>query len=260
MSKRSFPTLLLTLLAVAPVWAQTTIDQAKALAGGITAGDAPGFPVTLSATGSYKLTSNLVVPGNTNGIVITAPNVTLDLNGYSVSGPVNCVLSGGQLVCAGPIAGGFRGISTTANVEGTTIRNGHVRGFAESGINITAGIVEDVQAESNHGFGIVAGGTEPHLSARISGVRVRTNHSAGILSRHGLIERAIASNNGTGIAACRVSVIDSVVDSNLSTGLEALAGCPPPALKGTVLQDNGGSSISGAARSLGGNLVDGVAF
>jgi hypothetical protein len=36
------------------------INQAKALAGGVTASDAPGFPVTLDAQGSYVLTSNLV--------------------------------------------------------------------------------------------------------------------------------------------------------------------------------------------------------
>lgn len=260
MSKKALLTLFVPLLAACPAWAQTTIDQAKALAGGITPGDTPGFPITLSVPGSYKLTSNLVVPASTNGIFITAPNVTLDLNGYSVSGPVNCVLSAPQIVCAGPIMGAIRGISSASNVEGTTIRNGHVRGFAESGISIQAGVIEDVQVESNHGFGINAGRDDPLLSVRISGVRVRLNHGTGIVSRRGLIERSIASGNGSGIGACRASVIDSVVESNLGTGLEAIANCVPPAIKGTVLQDNNGPSLGGGVRSLGGNLVDGAAF
>ncbi len=37
------------------------IDQSKAMAGNITPGDAPGFPVTISQPGSYRLSSNLDV-------------------------------------------------------------------------------------------------------------------------------------------------------------------------------------------------------
>src|SRR5208283_2371136 len=64
------------------------IDQNRALAGGITPGDTPGFPVTISQTGSYRLTGNLTVPDvNTGGIVVTADHVTIDLNGFSIIGP-----------------------------------------------------------------------------------------------------------------------------------------------------------------------------
>src|SRR6185436_8638324 len=35
------------------------IDQNRALAGNVTPGDAPGFPVTISQPGSYKLSGNL---------------------------------------------------------------------------------------------------------------------------------------------------------------------------------------------------------
>ena len=38
------------------------INQAKALAGGVTAGDTAGFPATISQSGSYRLTGNLTVP------------------------------------------------------------------------------------------------------------------------------------------------------------------------------------------------------
>ena len=37
------------------------INQARAMAGGITAGDNPGFPVNLTESGSYRLTSDLTV-------------------------------------------------------------------------------------------------------------------------------------------------------------------------------------------------------
>src|SRR5579864_3177056 len=67
------------------------INQANALAGNVTPGDTPGFPVTISQSGSYKLSSNLVIADpNANGIQITADNVTIDLNGFSIIGPSVC--------------------------------------------------------------------------------------------------------------------------------------------------------------------------
>src|SRR5947207_5818225 len=67
------------------------IDQNRALAGGVTPGDAPGFPVTISVAGSYRLSGNLTVPdANTTAISITAKNVTIDLNGFSIIGPTVC--------------------------------------------------------------------------------------------------------------------------------------------------------------------------
>lgn len=58
------------------------INQDSALAGGVTPGDSPGFPITLSQAGSYVLTSNLVLnSGGVHGIELTASHVTLDLNG-----------------------------------------------------------------------------------------------------------------------------------------------------------------------------------
>src|SRR5947199_6672479 len=68
------------------------IDQNRALAGGVTPGDAPGFPVTISLAGSYRLSGNLTVPNaNTTAISITSDNVTIDLNGFSIIGPTVCM-------------------------------------------------------------------------------------------------------------------------------------------------------------------------
>jgi len=49
------------------------INQVRALAGNTTPGDAPGFPVTISQPGSYRLTGNLTVPdANTTAICLTS--------------------------------------------------------------------------------------------------------------------------------------------------------------------------------------------
>ncbi|MEZ4352198.1 MAG: hypothetical protein R3F16_00865 [Myxococcota bacterium] len=63
------------------------INQTTALAGGVTSSDEPGFPVTLDAPGSYRLTGNLDVPNGTDGIEILASSVTLDLGGFRIAGP-----------------------------------------------------------------------------------------------------------------------------------------------------------------------------
>ena len=48
------------------------IDQNKALAGNVTPGDTAGFPVSITRSGSYRLTSDLIVPdADTTAIDVT---------------------------------------------------------------------------------------------------------------------------------------------------------------------------------------------
>src|SRR5882724_9755177 len=80
------------------------IDQNRALAGNVTPGDAPGFPVTISQPGSYRLSGNITVPDvNTTAIQITAEYVTLDLNGFSIIGPNVCTPN--PTTCSAPGSG-----------------------------------------------------------------------------------------------------------------------------------------------------------
>src|SRR2546423_13837918 len=67
------------------------IDQNRALAGNVTPFDAPGFPVTISQSGSYRLSGNLTGSDvKTNAIEITANDVVIDLNSFVIRGPVTC--------------------------------------------------------------------------------------------------------------------------------------------------------------------------
>src|SRR5262249_48726920 len=89
--------------------AQVLINQADALAGNVTPGDAPGFPVTISQPGSYRLSSNLDVPSHGLGIDIQADDVSIDLNGFRIRGNA----MSGRAIAAGaaPIpSSGFKGI------------------------------------------------------------------------------------------------------------------------------------------------------
>ena len=65
---------------------QVVITQAKALAGDVTPGDAAGFPVTLSLPGSYVLASNLSPGKDLDGIVAAVQDISIDLNGFTLSG------------------------------------------------------------------------------------------------------------------------------------------------------------------------------
>jgi len=62
------------------------IDQDKAVAGGVTPGDLPGFPITLTQPGRYVLTSNLYPPSDTGGIEIKNHDITIDFNGFRLHG------------------------------------------------------------------------------------------------------------------------------------------------------------------------------
>jgi hypothetical protein len=102
------------------------INQACATSTGCFQGDAPGFPVTITAEGSYRLTSDLVVPANTDGIQV-ANNVSIDLNQFAVRGPVVC----------GPCSATGTGSGVVSAAQGgrnCTLRNGKVHGFALDGI------------------------------------------------------------------------------------------------------------------------------
>ena len=52
---------------------------------------AGGFPLEITESGSYRLTGNLTVDDvNTTAIWVRTAYVTVDLNGFSIRGPVEC--------------------------------------------------------------------------------------------------------------------------------------------------------------------------
>lgn len=112
------------------------LDQSRAMAGWITPGDAPGFPVTITAPGHYRLTSDLVVPAGTDGIVIRADNVVIDLNGFAIRGPAKC----SEETCTEFTAG----ISQPEEHFGALVANGTVEGF-RTGVELKS---EDTRVEN----------------------------------------------------------------------------------------------------------------
>lgn len=199
----------------------TAIDQISALAGSVSPGDAPGFPITLSRSGHYKLTSNLVVPADTSGIVINAPNVVLDLAGHSITGPVRCSHDAAARSVACDAASKFSAVVGISSVgaAGAVLRNGVVKGFAGLGVHYGEGtVLDNLQVLANAGVGIAGAGYA--TAGLLRAVLVKHNGGPGIVCEHMRIERStFAANGGTGVD-CRGSwFVGSVTRHNGGYGV-----------------------------------------
>ncbi len=203
------------------------INQAKILANG-------NFPYVISAAGSYRLSSNLTVAGTgVDAIDINgsfAP-VTLDLNGFNITGP-------GSGSGKGIFSGG-----TTALI----VSNGAIGDFGSNGVQVAgAATLKDVISGFNGGAGIVAGG-----GLNLEAASAVSNAGAGIVvgpTIGGSFTKAYAANNGS----------DGI---QLLTGLYAVVTCDHC---GSGL--NGGNGINAGVNTslivkdsaFGGNTLNGI--
>jgi len=234
-------TLALASLAASSAIAQITIDQNKALAGNVTPGDTPGFPVRISQPGSYKLTSNLIVPASTPGIQILAEGVTLDLNGFSLRGPGTCTRDGGTraVTCLHKdiVSVGIESVGA-----GTVVRNGSVHGFGGTGVYLTeSGHIEDLRLSHNAGYGAA-------LSlGNALGIEAEMNGMDGIRALSGSVTRSVARNNGAN-GFTVIYLQESLAYENKGMGVNA-AGA-----RATVSRSNGADNFQSTTKSMGGNL------
>lgn len=211
----------------APALGQVTINQSKANAGNVTPGDGAGFPVTISRPGSYRLTSNLTVSGvNRTAIRVNADNVSIDLSGFVIRGPVVCSEFGASLSCS---PRGFgRGIDAP-NSSGTVVSDGEVQGM---GIGLALG----------------TGGTTLEGANRVEQVTVRNSFDSGMSVQGGIVTRCIAnSNGGDGIFVSGGTVINNMAVGNRAAGITV-------GETGTVL-DNNASFNGGTGLALGSQRV-----
>ncbi len=215
----------------------TTLNQQDIGAG-------PLFSITTS--GSYILTSDIVAPGGYtgHGIVINAGDgegVTLDLNGFSLIG----------------VAGSGDGINVpcclTPNV---VIRNGYVRSWGGYGIHALSRVarIERITAARNGGWGIYndpgSADTLTHIiscEAQFNGFLMGA--TGGIQGSQGTIVDSIArGNTGTGINSGASSVTGCVAVNNNGNGIVgggSFTGCTSTRNTGDGIKANIGSTVSG---------------
>jgi hypothetical protein len=265
------------------------INQVRAVGGGVTPSDTPGFPVTLDTSGSYRLTGDLDVGALGRGVEITVDHVTLDLNGFSIF----CTPAVGtdpDLPC--PDAGGLNpiGIDATDRLN-VAVENGSVRGIGGHGIragnhcrvrnvrlfrNLFNGMelgndctVESVDASENGATGMLMGGASTVSNS------VATDNSTGIAVGEGsTVTNSTARGNsvgfttswGTTFRGCTAfsnaagifilqsgTVTDSSARSNTSHGIQVGVGST---VTNSSTQSNGGSGIvAGSGSTLIGNTA-----
>jgi hypothetical protein len=238
------------------------IDQNKALAGNVTPGDTPGFPVTISQPGSYRLDSNLTVPDvNTTAIVIAADNVTIDLNGFAILGNNVCAfVSINGSISFSCIPGGGVGHSTGNGImtainqahSNITIRNGTIQGMGAYGVDLVGRslLVEQMHVTSNGDDGILAD------NAVVKDNIVQSNGGYGINLTSGIVSRNWTSaNGGAGIAILEGTVVSNFSKNN-QYGLFIFSASTAVSYIGNVLVDNILGSVSAGGVNLGQNLCN----
>jgi parallel beta-helix repeat protein len=175
------------------------INQTRADAGGVTPGDGPGFPVSITAPGSYRLTGNLVVDDvSTTAIRISVSNVSLDLGGFVIRGPVGC--SGTPTTCT-PAGGSGRGILAAPSagaLENVAVRGGVVSGMGAAGVQLQAAgaRVEAMRVLGNGGAGISV-----DAGSRVTGCVVGRKGGDGVVLGDASLaaENVVTANGASGI-------------------------------------------------------------
>ena len=269
------------------------INQACAVSIGCFSGDAAGLPVTITTAGSYRLTGNLTVPDvNTDGITVSADDVSIDLNGFAISGPVTC--SGDPTDCSGAGGSGDGIVRTAASIRGTSVKNGSISGMGNSGVVLgVQAEVTNLKTSWNHGRGIWVGegsvvsgssayqndyiGIEAGNGSVISGNTAYQNGDWGIYSWGSIISGNTTDGNSIGILAAGSALVvgntarrnendgmaiglgsvvsDNVVAQNMGHGLSFSD--TGSAYGGNVIWNNTEGTVEGTALQLGENACNG---
>jgi hypothetical protein len=232
------------------------INQAKAMAGGLNGSlvsDPPGFPVSITQPGSYRLTGDLTVPdGNTTAISIpVTADVSLDLGGFAIRGP--------NLVNDNPAcSAGGTGYGIVSDANPTVVRNGSVIGMGSEGIRIGGADsrIEAVRVVHNCGAGV-------HIlneAAMVIESQARRNRFQGfVLGEASLVKDSVAYDNmGDGISAFGQgsSVLGCVVGRNRGVGISASS---DTGIGHTTFWNNSLGAVTGG-KNLDCNVINAVTF
>lgn len=236
-------------LAAGPV---VEIDQKRALAGGITESDAPGFPITLDRRGQYVLTGDLTISAaGTTGIEILASRVNLDLAGFTIQGPVTC--TGEPALDCAPLGEGD-GVHAGRDTEEIAVRYGFVKGMGDDGVELQGygSTIQSVKASDNGDVGLkihIHGSILESAAERNGGHGVAT----GAFSR--IRNTRSYANGGTGIKGANKSDISECISyKNGEHGFTA--GLTASFIRNSAYDNRGDGIKGGTATSARWNTVN----
>jgi len=143
------------------------ISQTCAVQTGCEPGDAPGFPVRVTSNKSYVLTSDLDVPTQgVSAIDALGSDITIDLNGFSITGTYPCATFPPNCISDAPANG-----IDARDSNGMIVRNGTIQRF--DGAAVSVGLlshVEGLLVEVCGGAGILARSGSIVANNRISNI------------------------------------------------------------------------------------------
>lgn len=153
----------------------------------------------IAQSGSFFLTGDVVVPSGKSGIVVAAPNVTIDMRGFTIRGEAGSVHGLTDVVGATRLHlydGHFVGLGNTGLMgnfgSGSIYRNLTATGCANRGFQLASGSVGENLTAVQNLQGIFTG-----LNGTLVGSTAVSNTGAGILVNDGgMVERCTSSNNG----------------------------------------------------------------
>lgn len=232
------------------------INQASAVAGGITSGDAAGFPVTLDAPGSYRLTSNLTPAGSdTNVIEIDSVGVNLDLNGFVILGGTTCSASLIRPNVTGCTLAGAAVHGIAGNSIGSVeIRNGSIFGMKGALIELSGTPNVQIRDVIGGASGDPTGCIRLGVAAEVINTRVGFCNGGGLI----LADSAMVRDSRSGVTndiGIKVGLVSIVRNNNVSlhnkAGISCLINC---VIDGNTVSSNGTEGISAGTSSLTGNV------
>jgi hypothetical protein len=230
-----------------------------------TPGDADSL-FKITQPGSYYLTGNIIGVAGKHGIEIATSGVTIDLNGFDLTGI--------------PAMGLFDGVSATANsLTNIAVVNGSVRNWGDEGVDLaTNGAincrVEGVLASGNAGNGINAGlastvsncsafqntgnGISTNISSTVSNCTAYQNTGNGISTGNGSTVSTCTAyqNTGNGISVDNGSTVEGcIVRLNTLDGIVCPSQC---VIRGNTCSSNGNSGDGAGIHATGGdNRIEG---
>ncbi len=228
------------------------ISQAAVEAGLPPCDATPGFPCEITVPGVFRLTSNLTIPdADTTALLISADDVTLDLNGFTISGPNVCTWSTdtSEVTCT-TVEGGV-GVSADLRSR-TTVLNGHVVGTGGSALRLGSfARVLDIDVAHAGYIGISAQGY-----AEVEGCTVELCHWTGIFAGSlSSIRRTTIRHAREGIFCSGCTILENTARSTESYGVVAHSGS---IVRSNSVSDNRASGIRAGSGAV--LVVDNVAI
>ena len=213
------------------------------------------LPCTISNSGSYYLTTNLFGSDNQDGIIVTASDVTLDLNGFVLDGTIltGVGVAQGKASPNSRFVGSFNGINAMAGVTNLAVRNGSLRGWGYSGVaagNCDGCVFERLRISGSGSWGLVSG-----FRSTVRDCTVVGNSGGGITADyHSLVTSCLSAENGGDGFWCPAGVTlrDCLAMNNAGSGITA---GDVSVFTGCTSRDNTGSGFSAGASSVVGGCT-----